>query len=201
MGGNEGGHLAMTKDEAAALDAVDRYVRENNVGYSLRGGAKRDPNGEAEGIISEPDQFVGLHASTEIFVKDAADLLTKRYPGFRWAIQPNEFGKVMNIFCIDFHSIWGYVVRYDDIMNDPKRSAVIRAGREILRRFRYPGSRYRPELMAQIKRTADGNAIPDVSDLKPSRFTKKADLEFQLATGKAKVVGTTEKGRVIQVSR
>ena len=191
----------MNSEESKTLEAIDAHVRKHNIGYSLRGGAYRDPNGSPEGIVTNPDQMVGLHASTEIFVKDTADLLTKHFPGFKWAIQPNEVGGVMNIFCLDFHSVWGYVVRYADIMNDPKRAVVLRAAREILRRFRYPGSTYKPELMAQIKRGRDGNAIPDVSDMKPTRFTKKAELEYKLATGEARVVSTASKGRIIAVKK
>lgn len=190
--------MTLTRDEQAALDGIRQYVKANNVGSSLR---NHDPIGEPQGVVTEPNQFIGLHASTEIVVKDIADLLTRKMPGFRWAVQPNEKGGVVNIFCLDFHSIWGYVIRYDDVMNDPKRREAIRAGRMILRRFRYPGTVYRPELMAEIKRTPDGQAIPDVGDMKATRFTKKAELDMAMATGKARVVGTKGSGQIIEVQR
>jgi hypothetical protein len=194
----------MTPAEAKQLEELDKYVKANNVGYSERGlkeRGRRDAEGSPEGVVHNPGDMVGLHASTEIFVKDVADILTKKFPGFRWAIQPNEVGGVLNIFCLDFHSVWGYVVRYDDIMNDPKRRQAIIAARTLLKRFRYPGTVYKPELMAAIKRTGDGSAIPDVGDMAPTRFTKKAELEYKLATGDARVVGTASKGRIIEVRK
>lgn len=189
----------MKKDlEALALAAVDNYVRKTGVGNSLRG---YDPNGSPEGLITDPKDLVGIHASTDIIVKDIADVLMKRFPGFRWAIQPNEVGGVFNIFCLDFHNVWGYVIRDVDIMNDPKRRQAIRAAREILARFGYPGVRYSRALMAAIPRNARGEAIPKLDDMKPTRFTKKAEIELALATGKARVVGTKGAGHIIEVSK
>jgi hypothetical protein len=189
----------MKKDlEALALEAVDKYVREHNVGNSLRG---HDPNGSPQGLITDPKDLVGIHASTDIIVKDIADVLMKRFPGFRWAIQPNEAGGVFNVFCLDFHAVWGYVIRYDDIMNDPKRRQAVKAAREILARFGYPGVRYDRALMAAIPRNVKGEAIPQLSDMAPTRFTRKAEVEQALATGKARVIGTKGAGHIIEVHR
>lgn len=191
--------MTLTSAEVKALEAVQRYVKKNNVGYTLRHkNYRRDPNGSPEGMVFDPSQLVGIHASTHILVKDIADALLKRWPGFRWAIQPNEAGKVFNLFCLDFHNVWGYVIRYDDIMNDPKRKAALIAGREILRRFRYPGEKYDPLAIAAMPRTAQGQCIPDVSDLKATRFTRQAHLQHLIATGKAKVVGGYGKGQIIE---
>jgi hypothetical protein len=179
-----------------ALAAVRRHVREQGIGNSLSG---HDEVGEAEGFITDHTQFNGLSASTHILVKDIADILTKRYPGFRWAIQPSEFGKVFNIFCLDFHGRYGYVLKYSDIMNDPKRRYVLKAGKEILLRFGYKGDIYRPELMAEVKRNAQGEGIPNLSDKKNSRFKQRTEIEMALATGNARVVGQRGVGQVIEV--
>jgi hypothetical protein len=191
----------MTAAEARAMEALDRYVKKNNVGYTLRHkNYKRDKEGAPEGMVFDPSQLVDIHASTIIIVKDIADKLTQRWPGFRWAIQPNEKGRVFNIFCLDFHNVWGYVIRYDDIMNDPKRKEAFKAGRELLRRFRYEGERFDPVQVAAMPRTRQGQCIPDVSDLKATRFTKQARLQHLIATGKATVVMQDGKGQVIQTT-
>lgn len=189
----------MTPDERKAIDSVLNYARKTGIGNSLRGGPIRDANAEPEGIIDHPNDLVGLSASTDILVRDMAAILTSKFPGFRWAIQPNEFGKVFNIFCLDFHAIWGYRIRYDDVQDDPKRREAVKAARTILRRFRYPGSTYKPELMAAIKRNLKGEAIPDLSDMAPTRFTRKAEIEYKLATGKARIVGTKDGRQVVEV--
>lgn len=187
--------MGMTNHERA-LAAVNKMVREQGIGNSLNG---HDPLGEPEGVVDHPDQLQKLSASTHILVKDMADLLMRKMPGFRWAIQPSEFGKVFNIFCLDFSARWGYRIKYIDIMNDPKRRAVVKAGREILARFRYPGIAYRPALMAAIRRNSAGEAIPDVSDMKASRFTKRVEIEQALANGTAHVIGTKGNGQIIEV--
>ena len=191
----------MNNDEQLALQAVRDFVKKNNVGYSVRGGAIRDTGGEPEGIIHSPQQFVGLSASHEILTKDIADILMKKFPGFRWAVQPNPKGGVFNIFCLDFHSVWGYVIRHADIAHDPRRKEAVRAARELLALFRYPGSRYKPELMAQIKRNRKGEAIPDCSGMKPSRFKKKAEVEYKLAIGEARVVANSGNGQIIEITK
>lgn len=188
----------MTPDERKAVDSVLNYARKTGIGSSLRTGV-REVGGEPEGIVNNPNDLVGLSASTDILVRDMAAILTSKFPGFRWAIQPNEFGRVFNIFCLDFHAIWGYRIRYDDVQDDPKRREAVKAARTILRRFRYPGSAYKPELMAAIKRNIKGEAIPDLSDMAPTRFTRKAEIEYKLATGKARIVGTQDGRQVLEV--
>lgn len=179
-----------------ALAAVKAYAERNHVGSSLR---NANTEGQPQGVVTDPRQMFGLHASSEILAKDIADILMKRYPGFRWAIQPNEIGGVFNIFCLDFHTVWGYVIRYADVMNDPKRAEAVKAARSILARFGYEGTRYDPGRMAKVLRDRQGNAIPDTSGLKPSRFTKKAELDRKLALGQAQVIRHERGGVVIQV--
>lgn len=188
----------LTKDEADALQVLRAHVQKHNIGYSVRGGPRRDPHGEPEGSVKRPDQLL-VSAATSVLVKDMADLLTKKMPGFRWAIQPNEFGKVFNVFCLDFHGQWGYVIRYDDIMNDPQRREAIKAGRTILARFGYEGTRYDPAKMAAIPRDRQGQAIPITAGLKQDRFTKRATIERAVATGQARVVASTSEGQIIRV--
>src|ERR1700754_1278538 len=124
----------MSTREEKAIATVREYARRNGIGRSLTG---HDPNGEPEGFVADHNDLDGLHASTHILVKDIADALTKQFPGFRWAIQPSEFGKVFNIFNLDFHARYGYRIRYEDIMNDPKRREALKAGAGILKRLGY----------------------------------------------------------------
>lgn len=159
----------------------------------------KDPDGEPEGFVTKPSDLEGLSASTMLLTKDLADVLTRAMPGFRWAIQPSEFGKVFNVFCLDFSERWGYRIKFTDVQDDPKRKEALKAGRELLARFRYPGVRYDPKAMASLPRNARGEAIPDVSDLPATRFTKRVDVERALAEGKARVIGTKGHGQIIEV--
>jgi hypothetical protein len=53
--------------------------------------------------------------------------------------------------------------------------------------------------MAAIRRNSAGEAIPDVSGMKASRFTKRVEIEQALANGTARVVGTKGSGQIIEV--
>lgn len=190
--------MSLSKAEQAALHTLRQHVKKNRIGHTTHFG-KRDPNGSPEGVVDNPNDLIELHGSTMILVKDIADKLTKRWPGFRWAIQPNEAGGVFNVFCLDFHDTWGYVIRYDDIMNDPKRTQALKAGREILQRFRWHGDKYDPVQMASLPRNAKGQCYPDVQGLKASRFTRQEKLRYALATGKAKVILQGDGGQIIEM--
>lgn len=186
----------MSDLEAKAMEAVDRYIREHNVGASLHG---HDPHGEPEGFVADP-RALAVRAGTEIMVKDMMALLVKHYPGFRWAIQPGEFAGMFNVFNLDFSGRWGYRIRMADVIHDPNRRALITAGAEILKRFGYPGQVFRSHLMAAIKRNRQGEAIPDVSDLKKSRHTEAARIEKAIAEGRGKIVGKHGDLDVVEVT-
>lgn len=144
-------------DEARVTELVKRaFVRRTKGGD--------DPHKDPEGVIERPDQYQ-VHASTEILCKDIADKLTKHYPGWSWAVQPDERGKVVNIFCWNLHDQWGYTIRAVDIMNDPRRREAVRAGGEILRRFRAKPQRLNADALAEVMWEPGKNrAIPMLDD-------------------------------------
>lgn len=136
----------------------------------------KDPNGEPEGLFNQPDALA-LSAPTAVLMKDIIMVLTRTYTGFRWAIQPDERGKVFNVFCLDFSARYGYVIRFIEVQDDPQRKEAIRAAGEILARFHYTGTRYDPELMAQVMRRPDGEAIPDLSDHHSAKERRRNALQ------------------------
>lgn len=144
----------------------------------------RDPNGEPEGMSANPNALE-LSAATSVLMKDIIKVLTRTYIGFRWAIQPDERGRVFNVFCLDFSARYGYVIRFEDVQNDPERKEAIRAAGEILARFHYPGRKYDPVKMAEVVRRPDGEAVPDLSDSKRKKVTDKNAVERAYYGGKA----------------
>lgn len=160
---------------------VDRAARKKRVG-------KIDPAGEPEGLIVNPNDFDNsYHASTTILCKDIADILTKRFPDWLWAVQPQEFGQVINIFNLHLHTEFGYTIRMQEIMNDPSRREAYRAGHEILRRFNMP-DRFSAERVAEMPRDANGMGIPDISDFKDKGMVRDAEVATKLATGEWELV-------------
>lgn len=144
----------------------------------------RDPNGEPEGMSANPNALE-LSAATSVLMKDIIAVLTRTYLGFRWAIQPDERGRVFNVFCLDFSARYGYVIRFADVQNDPERKEAVRAAGEILARFHYRGRRYDPVKMAEVVRRPDGEAVPDLSDNKRKKVTDKNAVERAYYGGKA----------------
>lgn len=144
----------------------------------------RDPNGQPEGVSSNPNALE-LTAQTRLLMKDIVATLTRTYTGFNWAIQPDELGKVFNVFCLDFSGRWGYVIRFADVQDDPARKQAVYAAGEILARFHYPLHRYDPVAMAAVPRMPNGEACPDLSD-RSDRKSRRMEIERAYYGGKAK---------------
>lgn len=154
---------------------------------AFRRPAIRDAGADPEGVATHPDELL-VNASLQILCKDSADLLVRHYPGFLWAVEPDERGGIINIYCLNFHDQWGYTIKTADLQMDPRRREVIRAGGELLRRFHYKGSRFNVQAANAVPRGIDGRAIPDVSDMPKSKRRAQAEAELALAEGRATVV-------------
>ena len=66
--------------------------------------------------------------------KDIAEILHEYYPGHLWAVTVK--GGIAMIKDLYISSLWGYVLKYKDIVGDAgaRKKAVMRAGGEILER-------------------------------------------------------------------
>lgn len=165
-----------------ACNEAERQGTLNPVLNTQRVG-KHDPHGEAEGNLTHPDQLsTHHHSSTVILCKAIADKLTKQYPGWAWAVQPDERGQIINIYCMNLHTKYGYTIRMVDIMNDPSHREAYRAGGEILRRFNMP-NRFDAAALQAAPRDLDGNPIPDISDFASKRQRERAEVAKKLSTG------------------
>lgn len=165
---------------------VLNYAAEKGIGKSLR--HDLDPHGDPQGLTDDPAKLYGVNASTMIILKDCADLLSRTMPGFHWAVQPDQRGGIINVFCLNFSGRWGYRIKLEHIQEDPHRREIIKAGREILARFGWHGTKYSAEQMATIPRDNRGEAIPIVSGLTQTRQTRKALIQRAIAEGRAGIV-------------
>ena len=172
--------------ERAATEAKKQRTIKPHI--TERPAGKYDPVGEPEGEITRPDEFhPDYHSSTTILCKDIADLLTKTYPGWAWAVQPQEFGQVINVYCLNLHNMYGYTIRMVDIMDDPRRKEAVRAGGEILRRFRMP-NRFDAAALDAAPRDMNGNCIPDISDFATRKQQREAEIARKLDSGEWMIV-------------
>lgn len=70
--------------------------------------------------------------------KECADLLQSHYPGHLWAVFINTEGGIAVIKNLIVSELYGYVIHLTNLLHDPKRLSVIKAGGEILERASLP---------------------------------------------------------------
>lgn len=144
---------------------------------------------EPEGEIEHPEQFDN-RANLKNLAKDGMALLHKHYPGWRWAIQINEFGQMMNIFCLELHQSWAYTIRIREIEHDPTRHVFLIAGGEILERFGFQRGGIDYARLATMKRDPRGQGIPILSDLEHAAAKKarrKQKIRDAISAGRIRI--------------
>jgi hypothetical protein len=157
---------------------------------AITGGAiNPDPLGEPEGEVFNPDQL-DVRGLLVNLAKDGMALLHKHYPGWRWAIQINQFGGMMNIFNLHLHDTWGYAIRIIEAERDPSRSVFVKAGGEILERFKMPRAGISLSRVLDMKRDHLGRGIPHLSDLEHAsakRMRRQKQISEALMAGRVRV--------------
>lgn len=136
----------------------------------------RDTIAEPEGDISNPEDF-DTKAGLKNLAKDGMAVLQKHYPGWTWAIQINQFGRMMNIFCVELHDTWAYTIRISEIEHDPTRHAFLIAGGEILERFGFERKGIDYNKLALMRRDLRGRGIPELTDLEHAAAKKARKIK------------------------
>lgn len=141
--------------------------------------------------VKRPEELE-QRASTVLLVKHVGDELEKRYPGWLWALIPDETGGILDILSLRLSGEWGYRMRLADIQGDPKVAmpAVMRAGGEILERFGVPRGTYRYDDWATAPKDFAGMARADITDKSRAaqRHQRDAALSSALRLGQAKLI-------------
>lgn len=112
------------------------------------------------GLIKR-DGADGISASGMILVKNVAETLLRHYPGHLWAVNINEEGGVITVMNLALSGNWGFLLKLSTVQNDPDLKSVMRAGGELLERYRLRRGRYEPGAVGDLKRDIRGNAIAD----------------------------------------
>ena len=119
--------------------------------------------GQPEGYVRTAEQLQ-CSAATILLVKGIGDALERHYPGWAWAVQPDERGGVLNIFSLRLSGEWGYRFLLRDVQDDPTHAREIMAGGEIQVRFGVPRSGYSYEVWKLTRKDIAGLARADVTD-------------------------------------
>jgi hypothetical protein len=101
-----------------------------------------------------------LCAADLTLAKNMADLLHRHYPGHLWAVTCEEgVATVRNLY---LSGNWGFVIKVGDVysMSDFDRK-IVRAGGELLERFKMSRGKFRDDQYSDIKTDFAGNLIAD----------------------------------------
>lgn len=84
-----------------------------------------------------PDQSIDEDNPKDFMMaKTIADTLDKHYPGYMWAVTASQRTGVIHILSLRLSGKYGYLLHYKDVEDDVSGKLIIRAGGEILERFK-----------------------------------------------------------------
>lgn len=94
-----------------------------------------------------------------VLAKNAAEVLNKHYPGHLWGINVDGSTGVMQVFNLALSGRWGFILKLDKI--DPELKAVMRAGGELLERYRVKRGALNLDSIISLDRDFAGNKVFD----------------------------------------
>lgn len=149
---------------------------------------QRDPNGDPEGYCLDPEAL-DARASTVVMVKNCADYLERTYPGWLWALSPDERGGVVNLFSMRLSGRWGYTFKTETLQHDVNNKALMRGAGELLERFGCHAGPYRHDHWSTLKQL-HGLPVADVSDKnrQERREFRTDSIKQGLRNGTARIV-------------
>lgn len=156
-----------------------------------------DPDGEPEGEVSNPNDIVN-HSSLTVVAKQGMRILQTHFPGHLWALQINQFGRVINVFNHALHDEWGYLIKLDEV--EHRRTVgqmFLEAGGQILERFGLKPGRFDIAEYVKLKKDAKGRClVVYLSDLEcaaAKKLIQKRKLDQAILDGRY----TEHNGRVL----
>lgn len=150
----------------------------------------RDAHGDPEGLVFDASDLK-CSASLVVLVKGAADTLERHYPGWLWAIEPDERGGIINIFSMRLSGQWGYTLLTKTLQADVNFERVMRAGGELLERFGFAARGYDGQRDAYRAKPLNLRQFKaDVSDKSKAvqRSYRTHQLQVALREGHARIV-------------
>jgi hypothetical protein len=150
----------------------------------------KDAHGDPEGTVFDAGDLQ-CSASLVVLVKGAADTLERHYPGWLWAIEPDERGGVVNVFCMRLSGQWGYTLKIATLQTDVNFQRVMRAGGELLERFGFAARGYDSQRDAYRAKPMHLQQFrADVSDKSKAvqRSYRTHQLQVALREGHARIV-------------
>jgi hypothetical protein len=83
-------------------------------------------------ITDNPD----VNTNDFVMAKNMAEVLHRHYPGHLWAVTCEGAQGVASVRNLRLSGQWGFVLKLKDLYVDPSFKSVVRAGGELLERYR-----------------------------------------------------------------
>lgn len=110
---------------------------------------------------------VGLHPEDHLreieWAKRISECLDKAYPGYGWAVNVNLRGKMVTVQAMRLSGEWGFYLKLDKVMHDPRLECVKKAGGEILERYRVRRGQVDIDQIANLGRDFRKNFLVDAA--------------------------------------
>lgn len=113
-------------------------------------------------ITDNPD----INANDYVVARNMAETLQRHYPGHLWAVTSQGEQGIATVRNLSLSGNWGFVIKLKDLFSDPGMKCVVRAGGEILERFRLSRARVNYERIAELPILPTGMPVFDPSHAK-----------------------------------
>jgi len=100
-----------------------------------------------------------IDLANQSIAKEVAECLNKHYPGHAWAVTANVETGLVQVRNLKLSGKLGFILKMDDMSTDPGMRLVIRAGGEILERYRLSRRGINESEMSDIQYDFKGEAI------------------------------------------
>ena len=139
--------------------------------------------------LTSPEQFSQFGHSPMMvnLCKDIMARLEVEYSNWFWAVRPSPDETVITIFSMRLSGEYGYTIHTKDIENDPNLLEAMRAGGEVLTRFRCPLRHHKPGDTLTLMKDIRGHFMPDLTDKDGKDQKKDRDRRFSEAVNDGKV--------------
>lgn len=107
------------------------------------------------------DEMLPVNAAAELLATTAVGILERHYPGWGWAVRVDDVGGVLEVRPTAIPTgRFGFLLHLKNV--DYEGKAIMRAGGELLERYRLRRGRRKPGATQELRRDFRGVAVPDV---------------------------------------
>jgi len=93
--------------------------------------------------------------------KKMAEALHTHYPYHLWGVEVDSQGGIAKVFNLRLSGRWGFIIKLADLYSDPDMMRVVRAGGELLERYKLKRGMFDADAYNALPTDRAGNFIAD----------------------------------------